>query len=85
MPDLGKARPGLDPRISAAVLKCLARGREDRFQSAESLLSALEHALYDEAYGPTNEKLALYLRDLYKEGVAYEDDFRERVDTFPSS
>ncbi|NBD38552.1 MAG: protein kinase [Verrucomicrobia bacterium] len=85
MPDLGKARPGLDPRISAAVLKCLARRREDRFQSAESLLSALEHALYDKAYGPTNEKLALYLRDLYKEGIAYEDDFRERVDTFPSS
>ena len=85
LPDLAAARAELDPGVVTAVRRCLERAREKRFQDADSLLSALEHALYDKAYGPTNEKLASYLRDLYRDGIAYEDDLRERVDTFPGN
>lgn len=73
-PDLRKEQPGLDPALADILVGCLRKNRERRYQTAEGLLLALEHVIYDRAYGPTHEKLAAYLADLYRNGRAYEDD-----------
>jgi len=65
LPDFTKIREGVDPKLNAILHKTLARPREERYQSAAELLTALEVYLYSEGYGPTNEKLADYIRDLF--------------------
>ena len=41
--------------------RALQRPRDERYQSAEEMLMELESFIYGEGYGPTNEKLALFL------------------------
>lgn len=69
-PDLRKSREGVDDRLQAILNKTLARDREERYQSASELLHELEIYLYSDGYGPTNEKLAHYTRDLFGEDGA---------------
>lgn len=65
LPDFTKMREGVDPKLNIIMHKMLARAREERYQSAADVLTALEVYLYSDGYGPTNEKLADYIRDLY--------------------
>jgi len=65
IPDFTKLREGVDPKLNAILHKALSRPRDQRYQSASELLTALEMYLYSDGYGPTNEKLAEYLRDFY--------------------
>jgi serine/threonine-protein kinase len=37
-----------------------------RYQSAFEMMTDLEMYIYSDRYGPTNEKLAVYIRDLYR-------------------
>jgi serine/threonine-protein kinase len=64
-------------KLRPILHKCLERTREKRYQTAKDLMVKLEKLLYAKGYGPTNEKLALYLKDLYKDGQAYVDDMSE--------
>lgn len=73
-PDLRRMRAGLDPALVDVLNGCLRKKREERYQTAGALLSAIEHIIYDRAYGPTHEKLSAYLSELYRNGVAYEED-----------
>lgn len=70
LPDWRELREGIDDRLLAIINRALSRDREKRFQSAYELLSELEIYLYSDGYGPTNEKLATYYRDLYGEDGA---------------
>jgi serine/threonine-protein kinase len=65
IPDFRQLREGVDDRLQAILLRALCRDREERYQSAAALLQELEIYLYSDGYGPTNEKLALYTKDLY--------------------
>ncbi|MFP4069703.1 MAG: serine/threonine protein kinase [Opitutales bacterium] len=65
IPDFTELRREVDPRLNDLLQLGLTRPREKRFQTAQSMLTCLEKFLYGNGYGPTNEKLALYLRDLY--------------------
>ena len=65
IPDFTKLREGVDPKLNVILHKALSRPRDQRYQSANELLTALEMYLYSDGYGPTNEKLADYLRDFY--------------------
>ncbi|WP_269523477.1 serine/threonine protein kinase [Coraliomargarita parva] len=67
IPDFFEMRPEIDPRLNDILHLGLTRNRDKRFQSAQSMLTALERFIYDDGYGPTNEKLALYMRDLYSD------------------
>lgn len=67
LPDFSELRPEITPELNTILHKALARPRKDRYQSAEEMLTALELFLYRDGYGPTNEKMALYLKDLYSE------------------
>lgn len=65
VPDFTTLRPDLDAKLAAIMQKTLQRDREQRYQSALALLTDLELYLYSDRYGPTNEKLAVYLADIF--------------------
>jgi eukaryotic-like serine/threonine-protein kinase len=65
VPQFGSLRPEVDPKLEAIIQRALQRDRDQRYQAAYEMMTDLELYLYSDRYGPTNEKLALYLRDLY--------------------
>jgi eukaryotic-like serine/threonine-protein kinase len=65
IPRFSTLRPEVDERLEAIIQKALTRDREKRYQSAAEVLNDLEVYLYSHGYGPTNEKLGTYLRDLF--------------------
>jgi serine/threonine-protein kinase len=58
-------RPDIDDRLEAIIQRSLKRDRDQRYQSAADVLNELELYLYSDGYGPTNEKLGSYLRELF--------------------
>jgi serine/threonine protein kinase len=65
IPRFSTLRPDIDERLEAIIQKTLQRDRDLRYQSAAEVLNDLEIYLYSHGYGPTNEKLGTYLRDLF--------------------
>jgi len=65
IPKFGTLRPDIDERLEAIIQKALRRDRDQRYQSASEMLNDLELYLYSHGYGPTNEKLGAYMRDLF--------------------
>ncbi|HKK18329.1 MAG TPA: serine/threonine-protein kinase, partial [Opitutales bacterium] len=64
IPDFTEIRSDIDVRLDD-ILQCgLKRDRDKRYQTARQMLTALEVFLYSKGYGPTNEKLAAYMKDL---------------------
>ena len=64
-PRFRSLRPEIDEKLEVILHKALERDRNRRYQSASELLTDLEIYLYSDRYGPTNEKLAVYLRELF--------------------
>ena len=67
IPDFTELRSEIDPRLNDILQHGFKRDRDKRYQSAQAMLTALETFLYDDGYGPTNEKLAAYMSDLHGE------------------
>lgn len=67
IPDFTEIRSEIDPRLNEILQHGFKRDRDRRYQSAQAMLTALETFLYDDGYGPTNEKLAAYMSDLQGE------------------
>jgi len=65
IPQFGTLRPDIDERLERIIQKALRRDRDQRYQSASEMLHELEVYLYSAGYGPTNEKLGSYMRDLF--------------------
>jgi serine/threonine-protein kinase len=65
IPQFAKLRADIDPKLEAIIQKSLIRDRDHRYQSAYEILNELEMYLYSDRYGPTNEKLGVYLKDLF--------------------
>ena len=65
LPDFRELRKGIDDPLNKILGMALARDKNERYYSARQMLYELEHFLYHDRYGPTNEKLGLYLKDLY--------------------
>ena len=78
IPDFRALRPEMNPHLHGILCKALERKREDRYQKAVDQMTDLERVLYSGGYGPTNEKLATYLRSIYRDGQAYEDDLADQ-------
>ncbi len=64
VPAFSSLRPEIDPRLDAILQRALNRKRDLRYQSALEMMTDLELYLYSDRYGPTNEKLAVYLAAL---------------------
>jgi len=65
IPKFSTLRPDIDERLETIIQKALRRDRDQRYQSAAEMLNDLELYLYSHGYGPTNEKLGTYIRDLF--------------------
>jgi serine/threonine-protein kinase len=65
VPDFGTLRADIDPKLNVILHKALQRDRDKRYQAAFEMLTDLEMYLYSDRYGPTNEKLAVYLAEVF--------------------
>ena len=65
IPKFNTLRPDIDPRLESIIQRALMRDRDLRYQSANEMLTDLELYLYSDRYGPTNEKLGVYLKELF--------------------
>ena len=65
IPKFSTLRPDIDAKLEGIIQRALERDRDKRFQSALEMLTELEMYIYGHVYGPTNEKLAVYLKNLF--------------------
>ncbi len=65
IPRFASLRPEIDEKLEGIIQKALKRDRDARYQSSAEVLHELEVYLYSGGYGPTNEKLGAYIRDLF--------------------
>jgi serine/threonine protein kinase len=65
IPKFATLRAEVDARLETIIQRALTRDRDKRYQSAADMLTDLELYLYSDRYGPTNEKLGVYLKELY--------------------
>jgi eukaryotic-like serine/threonine-protein kinase len=65
IPQFSTLRPEISPKLEAIIQRSLERDREKRYQSANDILTDLEVYLYSDRYGPTNEKLGAYMKELF--------------------
>jgi serine/threonine protein kinase len=59
--------PAIPPEVEPFLRKLLEFDMEKRYQTAAEVVKDLEVFMYGGGYGPTNEKLALYLDKLFPE------------------
>lgn len=64
VPNFSELRPDLDESLNTILHNALQRDRDARYQTAQQMLGHLEYYIYGGGYGPTNEKLAVYMKDL---------------------
>jgi eukaryotic-like serine/threonine-protein kinase len=65
IPKFSTLRADIDEKLEAVIQRALTRDRDRRYQSAFDMLTDLEMYLYSDRYGPTNEKLGVYLKELF--------------------
>jgi serine/threonine-protein kinase len=65
IPDFTQLDSHIDVRLNQILQRALARDPDQRYPNADQLLFDLEHYIYHRGYGPTNETLGRYLRDLF--------------------
>ena len=65
IPDFKEKRSDIKTNPNEILHKSLKRDREERYTTSDEMLTELEMHIYGQGYGPTNEKLAGYLRDLF--------------------
>lgn len=75
IPDFRKLDNRVDDRLNEIMRRALARNLDERYPNADELLYDLEHFIYHKGYGPTNETLGRFMRELFgsKPGVVKAD------------
>jgi serine/threonine protein kinase len=69
VPDFRPLDERVDDRLNEVLQRALARDIGKRYASGEELLYDLEHYIYHSGYGPTNETLGKYIRELFGPAV----------------
>src|SRR6266568_5463978 len=65
IPDFRKLDPRVDDRLNDVLHRALARDVDKRYPDGDELLYELEHYIYHTGYGPTNETLGRFIRELF--------------------
>lgn len=73
VPDFRKLDKRIDTRLNEILHHTLARDLSERYGDAGQLLYDLEHYIYHGGYGPTNETLGRFMRELFDQlpGMVY--------------
>jgi eukaryotic-like serine/threonine-protein kinase len=69
IPDFRKHDSRVDEPLNAILQRCLVRDPAQRYASADQLLYDLEYHIYHGGYGPTNETLGRFTRELFGQNV----------------
>lgn len=81
IPDFTTLDARIDARLNQVLQRCLARDPARRYPSADDFLGDLERYLYEPGFGPTNEKLGVYVRALFGQQVPRNPAARRRGST----
>jgi len=81
VPDFGTLDDRVNPRLNGILQRCLERNPRRRIQHASDLLDELERYLYEPGFGPTNEKLGIYVRELFGQHVPRDPETHHRGST----
>jgi serine/threonine-protein kinase len=65
IPDFRTLDSRVDDRLNQILHRALARDVDKRYPSGDELLYDLEHYIYHSGYGPTNETLGRFIRELF--------------------
>jgi serine/threonine-protein kinase len=65
IPDFRALDPRIDDKLNDILHHCLARDLTRRYATADQLMYDLEYYIYHSGYGPTNETLGKFIRDLF--------------------
>jgi serine/threonine-protein kinase len=71
VPDFKMLDSRIDDRLNQVVHRALARDLDLRYPDADELLFELEHYIYHSGYGPTNETLGKFIRELFSQDAAH--------------
>ncbi len=69
LPDYCLLNSRIDGRLNEIVHRTLARDLTKRYATADELLYDLEYYIYHKGYGPTNETLGKFMRELFGQSV----------------
>jgi eukaryotic-like serine/threonine-protein kinase len=72
IPDFRTINPGIEPTLDRILQRALSRDLTKRYQTADEFLYDLEFFIYHRGYGPTNETLGRFIRDLFDAELAAE-------------
>ena len=67
IPPIKEKRTDIPPKVEEILYKALEKKRHLRYQTAQKMCLDLEHFLYDKGYGPTNDTLVTYLKEMFSE------------------
>jgi eukaryotic-like serine/threonine-protein kinase len=73
IPDFRKLDSRVDDRLNRALHRALDRSPHNRYPDADELLYELEHYIYHSGYGPTNETLGKFIRELFDHNSPEQD------------
>jgi eukaryotic-like serine/threonine-protein kinase len=65
IPNFSELSARISPPLNQVLQRALTRDLQQRYQTADALLYDLEFYIYHQGYGPTNETLGRFLRDLF--------------------
>jgi serine/threonine-protein kinase len=68
IPDFRTLDTRIDDRLNEILHRALSRNLNQRYATADELLFDLEHYIYHSGYGPTNETMGRYMRELFDQG-----------------
>jgi len=69
VPDFRALDQRVDDRLNEILQRTLVRDVDKRYPTADELLYDLEHYIYHSGYGPTNETMGKYIRELFGQAV----------------
>jgi serine/threonine-protein kinase len=65
IPDFTALDPRIDAPLNNILQSCLTRDLSRRYATADQLMHDLEYYIYHSGYGPTNETLGKFIRELF--------------------
>jgi eukaryotic-like serine/threonine-protein kinase len=69
LPNFSQLNARIDQRLNEILHRTLARDLSKRYANADELLYDLEYYIYHGGYGPTNETLGKFIRELFGQTV----------------
>ena len=69
IPDFRTLDERIDEPLNKILQRCLTRDLTQRYTSADELMYDLEYYIYHKGYGPTNETLGKFIRELFGQMV----------------